>query len=96
MKTSELAEACGSRTQALDSQLTANDGVTACAKFQLESIGVSNLLDYLRESKRGLTPEQQRMRDDFVLGILSLHVPEQVWRDAVDMSLPAVLAVDKP
>jgi len=73
MKTSELAEACGSRTQALDSQLTANDGVTACAKFQLESIGVSNLLDYLRESKRGLTPEQQRMRDDFVLGILSLQ-----------------------
>jgi hypothetical protein len=25
------------------------------------------------------------MCDDFVIGILSLHVPEQVWRDAVDM-----------
>ena len=80
-----MAEACGSRTQALGSQLTANDGVTACAKFQLESIGFSNLLDYLRESKRDLTPEQQRTCDDFVIGILSLHVPEQVLKDAVDM-----------
>jgi len=25
------------------------------------------------------------MCDDFVIGILSLHVPEQLWRDAVDM-----------
>jgi hypothetical protein len=32
-----LAEACGSRTQTLDSQLTANDDVAASAKFQLES-----------------------------------------------------------
>jgi hypothetical protein len=37
----KLAEACGSRTQTLDSQLTANDDVAASAKFQLESIGVN-------------------------------------------------------
>jgi hypothetical protein len=36
-----LAEACGSRTQTFNSQLTANDDVAASAKFQLESIGVS-------------------------------------------------------
>src|SRR6266446_4059855 len=36
----DVAEACGSRTQTLDSQLTANDAVAASAKFQLESIGV--------------------------------------------------------
>jgi hypothetical protein len=35
-----MAEACGSRTQTLDPQLTANDDVAASAKFQLESIGV--------------------------------------------------------
>src|SRR5947207_16028336 len=35
-----MAEACGSRTQTLDSQLTANDDVAASARFQLESIGV--------------------------------------------------------
>src|SRR5437016_7198956 len=35
-----MAEACGSRTQILDSQLTANDDVAASARFQLESIGV--------------------------------------------------------
>jgi len=35
-----MAEACGSRTQTFDSQPTANDDVTASAKFQLESIGV--------------------------------------------------------
>jgi hypothetical protein len=46
-----------------------------------------NPLDYLRESKRGLTPGQQRIVDDFVIGILSLHVTEQVWRDAVDMGV---------
>jgi hypothetical protein len=38
-----MAEACGSRTRTLDSQLTANDDVAASAKFQLESIGVKNL-----------------------------------------------------
>jgi hypothetical protein len=36
----DMAEACGSRTQTLDSQLAANDDVAASAKFQLESIGV--------------------------------------------------------
>jgi hypothetical protein len=36
-----MAEACGSRTQTFNSQLTANDDVAASAKFQLESIGVS-------------------------------------------------------
>jgi hypothetical protein len=36
----DMAEACGSRTQTLDSQLTANDDVAASAKFQLESTGV--------------------------------------------------------
>lgn len=35
-----VAEACGSRTQTLDSQLTTNDDVAASAKFQLESTGV--------------------------------------------------------
>jgi hypothetical protein len=35
-----MAEACGSRTQILDSQLTANDDVAASAKFELESTGV--------------------------------------------------------
>jgi hypothetical protein len=35
-----MAEACGSRTQTFNSQLTANDDVAASAKFQLESIGV--------------------------------------------------------
>ena len=39
-------------------------------------------LDYLREAKVDLTPEEQRMCDDFALGVLSLHVPQQVWRDA--------------
>ncbi len=42
---SGMAEACGSRTQTLDSQLTANDDVAASAKFQLESIGVSPEID---------------------------------------------------
>jgi hypothetical protein len=48
-----------------------------------------NPLDYLRDAKRAasLTPEQERVCDDFVIGILSLHVPEQVWRDAVDMGV---------
>jgi len=49
--------------------------------------GQGNLLDYLREAKRGLTPEQQRLCDDFVIGVLSLHVTEQVWRDAVDLGV---------
>ena len=37
----DMAEACGSRTQTFNSQLTANDDVAAFAKSQLESIGVS-------------------------------------------------------
>jgi len=44
-------------------------------------------LDYLREAKSGLAPEQQCMCDDFVIGILSLHVSEQVWRNPVDMGV---------
>ncbi len=35
-----MAEACGSRTQTVDSQLTADDDVAASARFQLESAGV--------------------------------------------------------
>jgi hypothetical protein len=48
-----------------------------------------NPLDYLSTAKRaaGLTPEQERMCDDFVLGVLSLHVSEQTWRDAVEMGI---------
>ena len=46
-----------------------------------------NPLGYLREAKRDLTPEQQRTCDDLVLGVLSLHVSDQVWRDAVDMAV---------
>ena len=45
------------------------------------------LLDYLREAKAGVIPEQQRTCDDFVIGILSPRVPEQVWKDAVDMGV---------
>jgi hypothetical protein len=37
------AEACGSRSQTFNSQLTANDDVAASAKFQLESIGVRTI-----------------------------------------------------
>jgi hypothetical protein len=37
-----------------------------------------NLLDYLREAKQGMTPRQERMCDDFVIGVLSFHVTEQV------------------
>jgi hypothetical protein len=45
------------------------------------------------EAKAAIQPQglrgpgfySSRMCDDFVIGILSLHVPEQVWRDAVDM-----------
>jgi len=54
-----------------------------------------NLLDYLREAKRGLTPEQQRVCDDFVIGVLSLHVPEQVWKDAVDMAVRLATLAEK-
>src|SRR5437016_8808832 len=39
----DMAEACGSRTQTFNSQLTANDDVAASARFQLESIGLKNL-----------------------------------------------------
>jgi hypothetical protein len=39
----DMAEACGSRTRTIDSQLTANDDVAASARFQLESIGVRTL-----------------------------------------------------
>jgi hypothetical protein len=49
--------------------------------------GQNNLLDYLCKAKRGLTPEQERICDDFVIDVLSLHVSEQVWRDAVDMAV---------
>jgi len=49
--------------------------------------GQSNPLDYLREAKRNLTPEQERICDDFVIGLLSLHVSEQIWKDAVDMAV---------
>jgi hypothetical protein len=55
----DMAEACGSRTQTFNSQLTANDDVTASAKFQLESIGVSR--------RNGLT-DMQRL---FLFGKLS-------------------------
>ena len=52
-----------------------------------DSLPHQNPLDYLRQVKANLTPEQQRVCDDFVIGILSLHVAEQVWRDAVDMGV---------
>jgi hypothetical protein len=55
-----------------------------------------NPLDCLREAKRAasLTPEQARVCDDLVIGILSLHVTEQVWRDAVEVGVR--LAKKKP
>jgi hypothetical protein len=56
--------------------------------------GQSNV-DFLREAKRGLDPEQQRVCDDFVIGILSLHVSEQTWRDAVDMGV-RLARMEKP
>ena len=40
-------------------------------------------LQILREAKRGLTPEQQDACDHLVLGILSVHIPAHVWRDAL-------------
>jgi hypothetical protein len=54
----DMAEACGSRTQTLDSQLTANDDVAASAKFQLESIGVTTFHFHSKLSLiiRGLLP----------------------------------------
>jgi len=45
------------------------------------------MLDYLREAKCCLTREQERVCDDFVIGLLSLHVSEQVWRDTVEMAV---------
>jgi hypothetical protein len=53
-----MAEACGSRTQTIDSQLTANDGVAASAKFQLDSIGVrtAHFRAQLCLIQRGLLP----------------------------------------
>jgi len=48
---------------------------------------MKGLLGYLREAKRGLTPDQAQAVDDFVIGILSLHVSDQVWKDAVDMGV---------
>jgi len=50
-----MAEACGSRTQTSDFQLTANDGVTVSTKLQLESIGVSR--KGFIESSRSAIPE---------------------------------------
>src|ERR1700674_1640791 len=47
-KKQDMAEACGSQTQTLDSQLTANDDVPASAKFQLESIGVRKVFSSFR------------------------------------------------
>jgi hypothetical protein len=49
--------------------------------------GPSNPLDYLKAAKAGLDPEQQRICDDFVIGALSLHVTEQVWKDSVDFAV---------
>jgi hypothetical protein len=53
-----MAEACGSRTQTIDSQLTANDDVAASAKFQLDSIGViaAHFRAQLCLIQRGLLP----------------------------------------
>jgi hypothetical protein len=48
---------------------------------------MTGLLDYLREAKRGLTPDQAQAVDDFVIGILSLHVSDQVWIDTVQMAV---------
>ena len=48
--------------------------------------GNSNLA-YLREAKRGLTSEQQDACDHIMLGIVSVHIPEQVWNDAVGVAV---------
>jgi len=47
----------------------------------------SNPLEYLCEAKRSLTAEKERICDDLVIGLLSIHVPEQVWKDAVEMAV---------
>jgi hypothetical protein len=46
-----------------------------------------NLLEYLHQVKANLSAEQQCYVDDFVIGILSLRVTEQVWKDAIDMGV---------
>ena len=50
-----MAEACGSRTQTFNSQITANDDVAASAKFQLEPIGVN--LSCKGDNEHGNEPE---------------------------------------
>ena len=62
-----MAEACGSRTQLSDSQVAANDGVAACAKFQLESIGVRDL------SGQVLLQEFSAVRIDFKNHLVELE-----------------------
>ena len=44
-------------------------------------------LDYLREAKAGLNPQQQDGVDDALLGILSVHIPPQLWADTVDRAV---------
>ena len=46
-----------------------------------------NLLDYLRDVKRGLSPEQARTCDDLLLGMLSILFSRQVWEDTVQMAV---------
>jgi len=44
-------------------------------------------LGYLREAKANLNPQKQSDVDHLLIKILSVRVPEQVWRDAVDMGV---------
>ena len=46
-----------------------------------------NPLDYLREAKRGLNSQQEQHCDHLLIGILSVRIPEQQWKDAVQMAV---------
>lgn len=40
-------------------------------------------LAYLQEAQANVTYEQKHACDVLLIGVLSVHVPERVWRDAV-------------
>ena len=46
-----------------------------------------NPLDYLREAKRALNSQQEQHCDHLLIGILSVRIPEQQWKDAVQMAV---------
>lgn len=53
--------------------------------------GPSNL-QYLRAAKRtaALTPQQEQECDHVLIGITSVRIPEEQWKDMVDLALRMV------